>query len=189
MPERAHTPPGYNSKANSTSRPPASKRSGRVVARNSCAPTRPVFPHTKGPLPRPDRPAAPPRQKPGRAAEGRAEEAAASLRVCFRRPNRGPSPPRLPPSVVFERLSRRFLSSVSAPRPTAVARPRHKGRGGGGATGRRPGKPPLPGRRETLTIPPTGRALPRVPSSAQHGPPTGRQGQPPRPGRACGWLS
>ncbi len=36
------------------------------------------------------------------------------------------------------------LSVVSASCPTAVARPLHKGRGGGGATGRRPYNPPSP---------------------------------------------
>lgn len=144
MPERAYTPPGYTDKGRSKS------RHHLLNARTSwgtftCAPIRPQInkPNQKVPMPRPVRPAAPPRQMPRRAAFGR-EWIRRSASEIYRRPGRVPSPPRFSPSFVIGWATLVVLFIISASGPTAVARPLHKGRGGGGATGRRPYHPPSP---------------------------------------------
>ena len=60
-----------------------------------------------------------------------------------------------------------MLSVVSASCPTAVARPLHKGRGGGGATGRRPYNPPSPFQGQNHEKLPTGRRTTRLAHGAE----------------------
>jgi hypothetical protein len=116
---------------------------GHVYLRPNSSANRQSNSKSANAMPRPIMPAAPPRQQPRRAAFGR-DRSRRSAPEIYRRPGRGPSPPRFLLSFIFGLVALLVLSIVSASCPTAVARPLHKGRGGGGATGRRPYNPPSP---------------------------------------------